>query len=356
MPLPKQIREQVEETNRLAEEVYGTSSAQEEDDKGGEEVEATTVDGGEEVEQGPGEEGGADDDGGEVVEAQPTAKGDEDNWEHKYKTLQGMFQSEKRRTTELTGRIEGLESMLAKLNALREAGSTPDNETTAAQDAAVKRLLSEEEISDYGSDLIDVMKRAALEAVQDELNALKSENKQLKEVVGGMGQRQEMSDRDKFYATLEAEVDNWKELNRDPGFLEWLNQLDMYTDETRQTLLRKAFERGDAKRVARFFQGYLNENAAVTQATSQATPQPKPVNGNGRGKVDLATLAAPGAGATGSADSTGQVSAKQWKESEIGAFYESARKGQFKGRDDDYRRIETQIQAALNEGRILVGQ
>jgi hypothetical protein len=45
-----------------------------------------------------------------------------------------------------------------------------------------------------------------------------------------------------------------------------------------------------------------------------------------------------------------------WKASDIRAFYEAARKQQFAGRDDEYRRIEQQIQTAMQQGRVLVGQ
>ena len=195
------------------------------------------------------------------------------------------------------------------------------------------------------------MKRAAQEAVAAEIDALRQENEKLKSVIGGVGQKVEQSGRERVTAYLDTHVEKWKELNTDPEFIQWLNQQDVYAGELRKSLLDRAFYANDAERVARFFKGYLDEVAAVSKAAQPETP-PQP---SARGKVPLESLASPGVGHSGTADTSpdqGQV----WKESEIAAFYRDAQLGKFRKNPKEYEKIERSIQAAMHRNQILVGQ
>jgi chaperonin cofactor prefoldin len=345
--LPKQVRNQIEEAERIAKEIETLQDNPPAEQSEPEPVEDGVVE--EVVEEVVEVE---EPQGGEVE--QPVAAEDENSetYKQRWSTLQGMMEAKTRETQELRERVASLEGMLSKLSEMK---ASEPAEPEPAKDEPPKSLLKQEEIEDYGPDLIDVMKRAAREAVADEIRELRAENTSLKQLVGGVGQKLETNDRQAFYAKLDTVVDSWRSLNRDPEFLSWLSQQDVYAGETRQSLLGRAFEANDVNRVASFFKGYLKETAAVAEATSEGQP-PKQATVPSSGKVPLDTLAAPGANNSGSADNTSQRSGRMWKESEIGAFYEDARKGKFKGRDAEYRRTENQIQAALSQGRILLGQ
>lgn len=348
--LPKQVQDQIDESNRIAEELKAMQDAEAQADGSDAEDEVEAPESS--VQEGSFE---AEAPEVEVLEDSGEAEEDEnsDTYKQRWKSLDGMIAAEKRRNAELRGRIESLENMLAQLTELRAQQPHVAAQETA-QDKAVATNLSAAEIEEYGADLIEVMKRAARDAVQKDFDALREENAKLKSVIGGVGQKVEMSDREKLYTQLDARVDNWKEINRDPQFLDWLSQLDVYAGQPRRDLLNRAFQANDAMRVARFFEGFLNETAAVSNAASrQQTTEQAPAPSK---KVKLDKLAAPGVGASGSADNTSQSSGRMLKESEIGAFYEQARKGHFKGREAEYRKTEQQIQAALSEGRILLGQ
>lgn len=280
-----------------------------------------------------------------------------DTFEHKYKTLQGMYNSEKRSNIDLLGRVDALENMLANLQNLK-GSSVEIVETPAPADmgAAVESLLTPEEIADYGPDMIDVVKRAATEAVSGQLAELRAENLQLKEVVGNTAQSIELDARGKLYSTLTTSVPNWKQVNTHPDFNEWLAQPDVYSGVPRKQMLTRAFELNDAARVAHFFKGFLTENAALQPAANTEEPLVDPdIQPAAQPKVTLESLASPGLGASGGADNISETG-QMWKESEIGKFYEDARKGLFKGRKEEYARIEQEIQAALSAGQILVGQ
>tara|TARA_R110000772_G_scaffold51809_5_gene118877 strand:+ start:3703 stop:4782 length:1080 start_codon:yes stop_codon:yes gene_type:complete len=356
-PLPRQVRDQISEAANIEAAIKASQEVDPADDEDEVDVapEATTTDVEEEEEvveaTGAGDTTITAD--AEVVDITPEPPVEDEGLEHKYKTLQGMYNSEKRKNSEMSGRIDGLEKVLSQMQTLRD--NAADGQPKTVQEQAVAAAVSPEEVEEYGADFIDVMKRAALEAVSGEMQNMRDENTRLKEIIGGVGQKQEQTAQERFYSELDGMVSNWQTINQDPSFLDWLGEVDAYAGEPRQKLLRKAFDRSDAVRVARFFKGYTDENAAVQKATSTTAPAPAQ-QAAAPARVSLETLAAPGEGSSGSADNTGQSAARMWKESDIGAFYNAAREGRFKGKDDAYRQTEAQIQSAISEGRILVGQ
>lgn len=349
--LPKQVQDQIDEADRIAAEIEASQEAPELQVVGDE---TTPVDESVEVpdknlsfeaEQPKADEVLVAD---AAAPAEPTEIGEPDNWEHKYKTLQGMYNREKQNVSDLSGRVGQLEGLLAGLQQAREAAAPEPTAEVLAPSG-----LTEEEIKDYGPELIDVMKRTAVEAVQGELTALRNENADLKAAVGSVGQSQAQTSKEKLYAGLGEAVPNWRQVNTHPDFLEWLNQPDVYSGVARSQMLKNAFGANDTGRVVQFFKGFLSENAALQPA---ANPNPNPVvENNPEPKVDLASLASPGSGSGGGADNINETG-RVWRESEIGTFYEDARKGKFKGRKDDYDATEREIQNAMTQGRILVGQ
>jgi hypothetical protein len=70
-------------------------------------------------------------------------------------------------------------------------------------------------------------------------------------------------------------VPQWREINRHPQWLAWLQQTDTYSRVKRQRLLDDAVEKGDANRVIKFFQGFLAESAWLQG-------QAQPANAGGR--------------------------------------------------------------------------
>jgi predicted nucleotidyltransferase len=349
--LPKQVQDQIDEADRIAAEIEADQATPELQVVGDE---TTPVDGPAtspdknlsfEAEQPEADEVIVAE-GAEPTE--PTEIPEVDNWEHKYKTLQGMYNREKNLVSELTGRVEAMQEMLAGLQAAREnaAPEVPVEDATPSG-------LTEDEIKDYGPELIDVMKRTAREAVQGELTALRNENAELKAAVGSVGQSQAKTDLEKLYAGLGEAVPNWRQVNTHPDFLEWLKEPDVYSGVARSRMLKNAFGANDTGRVIQFFKGFLSENAAL-QPAADSNPQ-SVVENTPEPKVDLASLASPGQGSGGGADNINETG-RLWKESEIGTFYEEARKGKFKGRKEEYDATEREIQNAMTQGRILVGQ
>jgi hypothetical protein len=135
--------------------------------------------------------------------------------------------------------------------------------------------LTEQDVQNYGTDLIDVTQRAALHAVAPELQQIKQQNAEL--------QRQlSIEARRNLDARVERAVPNFREVDRDPRWLQWLAGTDALTGRSRQQLLNDAIASTDANRVAMFFRRFQQEAGSVqapaaAPGRARSAPSGKPV-------------------------------------------------------------------------------
>jgi hypothetical protein len=71
---------------------------------------------------------------------------------------------------------------------------------------------------------------------------------------------------------LDAAIPNWREINQNPAWLQWLQQVDALNGRTRQELLNAANAAGNATRVIAFFKGFLSEAWGAGQGGAQPRP------------------------------------------------------------------------------------
>jgi hypothetical protein len=267
----------------------------------------------------------------EPVEPAPEAI----DYEHKYKTLQGMYTAEVPRLQtslkEANEKIESLENILASINKPVEGTATP--------------LVTGAEIEDYGEDLISVVKRAAREELSAELGTLKQDNLNLRKQLGENTASVGRTSRETLFDNLLSAVPNWQEVNTNDNFVAWLQNADAYSGQSRQLMLNEAFEKNDAPRVVAFFQGFLNEAQVVSpQPTPAAVEQPT---------VSLDTLVAPGPGMAGDSGRAPETSdTKIFTSAEVQGFYRDVNRGAYKSNPDEKARIEGMIIKAGREGRV----
>lgn len=247
-------------------------------------------------------------------DSQGTPPAQEESWEHRYKVLQGKYDSEVPRLAQdfrsSKSRIAELE---AELLSLKTASPT-------------QPLVKPEEIEQYGPELIDIARRVAQEEIgkkQTEIDQLKLKLNQFQEVTTNTAERD-------FVRSLGELVPDWRQLNEDKSFLKWLDGIDEFTGATRQELLTRAEQARDAVRAAKFFTSFKQTSSTwaanstqslqqqVTPPTSQAAPTPP--------------------------------AKKIWTRPEIADFYSRVRRGSVS--DKDVAAIEADINAALSEGRI----
>jgi hypothetical protein len=182
------------------------------------------------------------------------------------------------------------------------------------------------------------------------LDQISQRLQKLEQGVGGMQHKAELSDRQKVYAALNENVDNWREINVSEEFKAWLTEADPYVGEQRGALLNEAFTKNDATRVVNFFKGYLKEQTAVQPGDQTPKQRATPEKA---AQVDLETLVSPG-GASEAAPASAQEgnAGKFFTQAEIAAFYADVQKGRYRGKEQEKDRLEREIVAAANEGRV----
>lgn len=279
------------------------------------------------------------------------------NWENRFKALKGRYDADTRRTRETQEEYDRrLAEMGQKLNqATRQPlpGETPP-----------PVLVSQKEIEDYGADLIDVIKRAATEAVMPLLKPLATN-------LGQVAARIETTENEtakqflaRMHGSMNERVPGWADINKDEKFIAWTKRADVYSGLNRQEMLQKAWYAGDSNRVAAFFEGFLAEEAATDPAAFQARQQARmSAGGHAPGpaspaqpsapRVTLEALAAPGR-ARAAATEVPAGTKPVWTAEGISAFYQDVARGVFRGREAERVATEADLMAAQREGRIQI--
>jgi hypothetical protein len=179
--------------------------------------------------------------------------------------------------------------------------------------------LTENDVQNYGHDLLDVSQRAALHAVAPHLQHLEQQNAELQ-------QRLAREQRHRLDQQIAAAVPNFREIDNDPRWHRWLLGVDPLNGRMRQHILDDAIRAGDPSRVTAFFRGYMQEQGAAGQ-----TP-----------------------GHTGHASQRARSAREKpiYTRELIGALYEQHRRGEFAGREKEWAQIEQDIFRAQREGRV----
>lgn len=337
MALPKQAQKQVEQANAILEGLQGDGEKPKMEIVDAPPVEPPAED--------PPAEPPAEPLAAEAPDDPPKVEEppkDEVDWEQRYKVLQGKYDSE---VPELHGQLKEIKQLLATMQ--EPAPKEPESKPV---DPIPSKFVTKEDIDEYGEDFFGAVERKAKELYEPQLNTLKTELASLKAQLGGVTSTVVESSRDKFFAQLDAEVEDWRELNTADDFLHWLDATDPYSGEQRGKLLTAAVEAYDAKRAIAFFTGFKNEHAAVAPqpaADSVVAEQP------GTPAVDLNDHVAPGKGETASSPPASAQSPKRiWTRAQIAEFYKDAQLGKFKNDPAKKLAIEKDINLAMHEGRI----
>jgi hypothetical protein len=340
MALPKQLQTQVKQSKDIEaqikkelEEQTGPDPTQAEIDSLLDEVQASETEPKTQPEKAS------------VTELRPASEVERTDWKQKYSVLQGKYDAEVPRMAqdlrEANARIAKFEEKLTEL-------ATPKTQAVeSSQD-----VFTKEEIEDYGEDLLDVIGRKAEQVANQKfmpvISGLRQEVAKLELRLGETGQKIAKQETNEVFALLDKEVKDWRTLNTDAAFNDWLDAIDPFTGQTRKNLMLTAFEAKNAPRVKAFFEGFLKENAAVTPASAEA---PSAQGGAMTSRLDLGDYVAPGTPKSG-----GQAGAPKekriWSSKEVGRFYSDIQKGHYKTRPEDKARIEADIVAATTEGRI----
>jgi len=266
------------------------------------------------------------------------------DWEQRYNTLQGKYDSE---VPQLRGENQSLRHLIAEMQTPAPTPVVPAKTTTTV-------VVPPEDVETFGEDLVTAARRWARMEVAHDIEDLRGEIHQLR---GGHQQIKSETTQSRNEAAFDADPELggvWRQMNFDPKFLAWLAQVDPFAGVPRQGLLNEAATSGDTVRCMRFFKTYLAEHTAVSQPSPAPATQTLPTPEVAGARPTLEDLAAPGRSSGGSPAGNGGAPAEKrvWTRAEITRFYRDASQGKYAHREAEKQRVENDILAAATEGRI----
>lgn len=256
------------------------------------------------------------------------------NWEHKFKTLQGIFNAEvpklQQQNKELNARLHDAIERMEKLAQQPKPQEAPQQQPT----------LDPKDVEDFGHDLVEMVQRqtqAVLGSVAKKMDAVVSDFEkriaQLEQALKGTSQTVAMTAEEVFFSKLTVQVPDWEQINADERFLAWLAETDPVYGQPRQAALTSAQNAMDVGRVANVFKAF--KDTLPKQVAPKADPLAKQVSPKGSASAPPAPTDKP-------------VITQQ----QVQTFYHDVATGKYRGRDAEVQRLEQMINEALAEGRI----
>ncbi len=270
-------------------------------------------------------------------------QGDDESWEHKYKSVHGRYVRQQEQLRQMSEQITSLQNVIATMQA---SGAGVSRAEPTMPELQAERLVTPEEISDYGEDFLKVVGKRAREEMAPIVNGYQAEIADLKKKLEGFTGFVQQDSHQKLLSNLDDKLPNWREMNTNEEFLDWLRLPDPYSGAIRHDMLKAAYAQGDAHRVLAFFNGFLAEEAVVAPAGAEPDASVTKVP-----KVPLASLAAPGRAKT-AASASAPAEKPIFTRAQIAMFYADVASGKYRGRDVEKNKAEGMIFEAQREGRI----
>lgn len=227
----------------------------------------------------------------------------------------------------------------AEAKAAKDKLDAKEKEEKEATERARKALesgdvegLTEEDRRLVGKDLLGVVVKAARHVVRTEIQG----------AMKPWTERVEFLDRvtDEAYVMMIGVIPNFDAQNNDPKFIAWLNQPDPASGQLRMSIVRRAEEARQPHLVIEIF-------AAFREGREIGVPKPGVATSGPGAIVDAGT----GGGNEVVLDKTADGK-KIWSRAEIKNFYDEKRRGLWRGKEEEARKLELDLSAAYGEGRI----
>jgi hypothetical protein len=216
-----------------------------------------------------------------------------EDWQHKYKVLQGKYDRE---MPELRGVIKTQGEVIQVLqNSTRDnppAAVTTTKDVTGGTKAAV---LNPAEFETYGDNIVSLV---------ETVNGLISENERLRSAKPDASvpvdpefmqriERVEKSTDERFYSDLDAACPMWRDLNNDDEFLNWAHMPDSILGVKPYAAMRRGYDARNVDQVSkifnefvRLFRGQPQNPPRITVPSSQGGSPPDP----NAGAMNMAAL------------------------------------------------------------------
>lgn len=250
-----------------------------------------------------------------------------ENWEHKYRVLQGMFNQQNNQLKQLSSQVQEL---------ARPQAPAP----TPAPTAAPRPATDPKDVEAFGLDMVSMVQRiceqvfaGAAPVIEGRFQQIEAQVSQLQQAIQGTSQTVAATAEEMFFERLNQLAPEWQRLNIDPAFLAWSNEPDPIYGAPRLAALTDAQSKGDATRAAAVFKAFL----ATLPPPAPPAPVPSPT-----------PRSAAGAPPAGPPAAKPLISQK-----EVADFYTDVRRGVYRGNLPLQQQKEAEYNAALAEGRIV---
>lgn len=319
MALPKQVEAQIKELEEIEKQL--TKAAEPEAQPAPEEPKAEEAQPTKEAAPEPAPKP-------EVKPDKPAEPSAEDvTWQQKYRTLKGMYDAE-------VPRLHAeLKELKAQVDKLRQAPPAPQEPPPKAAEPV--KLVTDADVEAFGQDLIEVQRKVAREVAAEfrqELDELKGENAKLREQLTATGtQVIEAS----FEQRLHRLVPDFDAVNADPKWIEWLNEIDPLLRGPRKNVAQQAFNTGDVEGVAHYVK--LFKESMTPVATSDTAQELERQIQPSRSAASAPTPSPKG---------------RIYTNADIQRMFKTAVDLGAKGRHEEARKLEAEIDAAYTEGRV----
>lgn len=285
-----------------------------------------------------------------VAEPPPAPAPTVNEFEHKYRSIQGKYDTEVpilRNQAATFERING--NLSAQLAAATEELQRLRSHSAPTAPTAPVAAANAKDVETFGSDLIDLITRvssAQAHSIESKilghLQQLNAAISQTKSEVGTVQAGQKLTDRALYEQRLTEAVADWRAINATPEWLTWLGEFDPVLGTTRQAALTDAFNKFDSARTVAFLNSYL--------ATTRSKPQTRPLTP----QEELARQTSPRTNtsqASMPADSS-PSSIRSFTQKEIGDFYTAILQGKWKADPAGKAAMEKAIDEAVSAGRV----
>jgi hypothetical protein len=268
--------------------------------------------------------------------------------------LQGKYASEtsklRKDIEKLQGDLQEATSQIVELSRKNNFQKPSDDEKKLLTTSEDDDILDREDEERFGSDFLRAVNRRAKivanQLVSAQVAELQARIDKLGGSVSNIGRATEQTARDRLKADLSKVFPEWREVDEDPLFHEWLEDRDAFSGLKRADIFANAVQSNDCDRVVMVYKGYSDEQKAVGAHTRP--------NGNS-GRVRTDTLAAPSGGRATPRTPTAPAAPEGFTGQQIRDFYEKKRRGQLGMSDAEIADMEARIHQAGVEGRVRSG-
>lgn len=263
----------------------------------------------------------------------------------RYHTLKSKYDAEvPRMMSENARQKEELKATRSEIESLRSQLEEAMKAPAVSQDEVqqVMRDLEDEFSSDAVKAFANLTEKIVASRMPSAPAAAPDRESEIQELRQEVASMRTSSAEATLEKLLEDEPVHWRKLNEDPEFIRWLaDTTDWRSGSSYQQLMEKAWAvDGDIGRVAQFFKEYARYQQSLRQQDARSR--------NGSDDVQPGSSGAE----TPNADTGVAGNKKVWTMSEINTIDKRARAGEFRGKEQQLKKLRRMIETAASEGRI----